>query len=1393
MKHATALLIVIWITTTIAPAHESLQGPTETIQWDQARAYNGYTLFSARGTSYLIDMEGQVINTWPIGTTPQFLDNGNLLDASKDDPSGFGGFRELDWDGNVVWSYDERREGYSPHHDWVRIYNKALGEPTMLYIANRIITHQEAIAAGCDPANGPYDGAQLDSIVEIDMDGNIIWEWRFFDHTVQDVDPTKPNYVGQGKTVADYPHRINLNIPGRPVKRDWLHCNSLDYNPELGHIVTNSVQGEFYVIDHDGTFVAGDPEESVRLAAGPKGDFLYRFGDPARYAQGDPPSILPDWTQSTTGNKQIGGAHDVQWIDEGLPGAGNFLIFNNAQYLFERTPQSYILEINGMLDREGRETGDYVNPPDAGYFRWEHPNRDSQKTPRWVSNQIVWMYYSRSNQGFFSHIGSGAQRLPNGNTLICAMTEGHFFEVTPEAEVVWEYINPVTTDGVVRVLKDAFPMSNAVFRAYRYGPDHRALRGRDLKPMGLLTDLAEQGVIKTSPPGRGPGPGQPGMQQGGRRGPGQGGQQDQQRGQRGPGQGGQSGQQRSPRGQGDAQRDPRPSENTTTLNPEQQFQFTEGPVADAQGNVYFTDVRASRIYRRNVDGQLDVVLEDSGGANGLAIDAAGRLVLCQGELGRVARLDKDGSFTVLAEEYDGKRFNKPNDLWIAPNSGIYFSDPLYGRGTATQDGEHDAWHWGDAQFIVLDPFWPTTSKARSADGWRWTLGREQYNWLRNTLEASDAAFKFVFIHNLVGGNDESARGGAEAAAFFEWGGDDLDGRYTFGTHRPELEMPIHDLLVKKDVSIVFHGHDHFFARQERDGVVYQLVPQPGHASKQHTHAKQSGRGANSVAGNAHRMAAEYGYQTGDFLSGSGCLRIAISPEEATVDYLLSDGNKSDITVAYSYTLTPRLNDTSESTVQEDAREIAPAPTAEESVDRRPNFVLLLSDDQDWTGLSVAMHDEVGNSKSDFYQTPNLEKLAAQGMRFTDAYAPSPVCSPTRYSLQTGKSPAALHWTKASPTVTAADGYKFIAPTLVRQIDSNETTIGEMLGAAGYATAHYGKWHLSGGGPGMHGYDEHDGDTSNGDAAPFTDPNPVDIFGMGKRAADFMAKSTREGKPFFIQMSYHALHYPENASTANKGKYGNMPPGRMHHDPLRAAITEDLDSGVGLLLEEIDKLGIAANTFVIYMSDNGGGGGGGGGKGKGGARPIQGGKGSLWEGGVRVPLIIRGPGIRSNTFCHVPVVGYDFLPTFCELAGVTEPLPDDIEGGSIVDLLRNGDAGKVQRPREEIVFHFPHYQSGDGPHSTIRLGDEKLIRLDETGQIRLFDLSQDIGEQHDLATVRPERTKELLQRLDAYLEAIDAQHAVPNPNYDPSREPTAKPGRKGSKAGEKRGRRIRQAH
>jgi hypothetical protein len=510
---------------TSAFAYERMQGPTELLYWNKEKACNGYTLFGVGGTSYLIDMAGSVVHTWRLGTNPRLLDNGNLLDATRDDPSGFQGFQEVDWDGRVVWEYREQREGYAPHHDWVRIFNKKLHAPTTLYIANKSLTDEQALAAGADPRNGPYDGAQMDAIVEVDMQGQVVWEWWFFDHLIQDLDPAKANYVGRGKTIADYPGRINVNLPGRPPKRDWLHCNAVDYNAERGQIVTSSVQGEFYVIDHDQTFVAGDPQAGIKAAAGRAGDFLYRFGDPARYAQGDPPRILENWDTSTSGDKQIGGCHDVHWIRPGLPGAGHIAIFNNGQYLYDRTSQSSIVEINPFLDDQGNDTGHYVNPPDAGYrqVRFHH---DTHKPVKRVSRQIVWSFQSQANQAFFSHIGSGSQRLPNGNTLICSGTSGHLFEVTAAGELMWEYINPVSRElGTVKVMPDALPMTNALFRAARYAPDHPAFKGKDLTPQGTITEAF---LRKPNPRAAGDGPGR---DRDDRRGPGR----------RGPGRGGRRG------------------------------------------------------------------------------------------------------------------------------------------------------------------------------------------------------------------------------------------------------------------------------------------------------------------------------------------------------------------------------------------------------------------------------------------------------------------------------------------------------------------------------------------------------------------------------------------------------------------------------------------------------------------------------------------------------------------------------------------------------------------------------------------------------------------------------------------------------------------------------------
>lgn len=442
---------------------------------------------------------------------------------------------------------------------------------------------------------------------------------------------------------------------------------------------------------------------------------------------------------------------------------------------------------------------------------------------------------------------------------------------------------------------------------------------------------------------------------------------------------------------------------------------------------------------------------------------------------------------------------------------------------------------------------------------------------------------------------------------------------------------------------------------------------------------------------------------------------------------------------------------------------------------RPNIVFMLSDDQGWGGLSVAMHPDVSGSKEDLFHTPSLEKLAAQGMRFSAAYAPAPVCSPTRISLLTGKSPAALHWTKAAPPEA---GRKLTEPRLIKSIAASETTFTELLHKTGYATAHYGKWHISGGGPGQHGYDEHDGDTSNESAFQFKDPNPVDIFGMADRAAAFMEKSCKAKQPFFIQLSWNALHAAENANRATIAKYERLIPGEIPRRVATAAITEDLDTGVGKVMEAIERLGLSDNTYVIYMSDNGASGGG--------RRVLNGGKGGVWEGGIRVPLIVRGPGVKSNSWCHTRVVGYDFFPTFCQWADIAaNTLPKGIEGGSIASLLTNDGRGEVKRLREEIVFHFPHYQSDDGPQSAILLGDLKLMKFYEDNRIALFDLSKDIGERNDLAERMPTEAARLRVRLEKHLAAVDAQFPTPNPNYDPSRPVSPERGKVGGKKGGKR--------
>lgn len=438
---------------------------------------------------------------------------------------------------------------------------------------------------------------------------------------------------------------------------------------------------------------------------------------------------------------------------------------------------------------------------------------------------------------------------------------------------------------------------------------------------------------------------------------------------------------------------------------------------------------------------------------------------------------------------------------------------------------------------------------------------------------------------------------------------------------------------------------------------------------------------------------------------------------------------------------------------------------------QPNIVLLISDDQAWYGTSVQMHPDYPNSKSDFYQTPNLEELAAQGMRFSSGYAPATVCSPTRASLQTGMSPAKNLWTKAAPTMTEASNYSLVPMPHRRSLRDEEITIAEVLAEAGYTSAHFGKWHIDGGGPEANGYDGGDGNTANQNAWPLDDPeNPLDVRGMSHRALDFMRRADESDTPFFVQISYYPLHEEQNTSPETLARVEARERGAVHDNALVSAITEDLDVGVGIIMEGLETLGLEDNTYLIYMGDNG-------------HRdkdnpvrssslesqaPLMGAKGNVSEGGIRVPFIIRGPGVASNSWSHEPVVGYDFFPTFAEWAEIeADQLPEGIEGGSLVALLENNGIGEVQRPNEGLVFHFPHFQAGS-PQSAIRVGDYKLIKYYEGNRIVLFDLSKDLGERHNLAEQMPAKAAELELRLDRYLASVNAQMPRVNLQFDPQK-------------------------
>ncbi|VGO15682.1 Choline-sulfatase [Pontiella desulfatans] len=455
---------------------------------------------------------------------------------------------------------------------------------------------------------------------------------------------------------------------------------------------------------------------------------------------------------------------------------------------------------------------------------------------------------------------------------------------------------------------------------------------------------------------------------------------------------------------------------------------------------------------------------------------------------------------------------------------------------------------------------------------------------------------------------------------------------------------------------------------------------------------------------------------------------------------------------------------------EAAPQQAPGINRAKAADGLPNIVFVYADDMGWTGTSLAMIAGDAASKSDFYLTPNLEKLAAKGMVFSQAYSPASLCTPSRAAVLTGKTPAEVHIT--TPGGGRSDNTrKLTTPQQAGQLSTDFPTIGTHLQAEGYATALLGKWHIGqGDDAGMYGFDYHDGATGNETHGSESDPK--EIFSLTERGIKFMKQQVEAGRPFYLQLSHYAVHSPIETLKESGDKFEKLPAGKRHSDSQNAGMAWDLDTSLGTLMTAVADLGIARNTYLVFMSDNGA---------PGSPRrpnnqPLNAGKGTLYEGGIRVPLVISGPGIAPGTRSDIAVTGCDLMPTFCDWVGID---PGQVDGTSAAPLL-TGKTKSIAREKP-LLFHYPHYGQGpQKPQTAIIEGDFKLLKHWEDERYELFNLSRDIGEQDDLSTSNPEKLKELVAKMERRLKETDAQLPTPNPDYDPSKDQAQARGKRNRK-------------
>ena len=450
-----------------------------------------------------------------------------------------------------------------------------------------------------------------------------------------------------------------------------------------------------------------------------------------------------------------------------------------------------------------------------------------------------------------------------------------------------------------------------------------------------------------------------------------------------------------------------------------------------------------------------------------------------------------------------------------------------------------------------------------------------------------------------------------------------------------------------------------------------------------------------------------------------------------------------------------------------------------AADRPPNVLVILIDDLGWTDL--------GCYGSTFYETPNIDRLAASGIRLTNGYSACTVCSPTRAAVLTGKYPARLHitdWIAGHDRPFA----KLKPPDWTQHLPHQETTIAEFLKSFGYVTAHIGKWHLGNEEhwPTTHGFDRNIGGNHRGQPPSYFFPyerDGIKLPGLnfGSRQEYLTDRLTDEAlqfitvnknNPFFLYLPHYTVHTPLQAKPELTEKYeAKARPDSPQKNARYAAMIESLDEGIGRILTRLETLKLVDNTIIVFTSDNGGllssttnlG--------------LRAGKGSAYEGGVRVPLIVSfPPRFKSGTTSDVPAMSIDLLPTLADLCNLPqEESWPKWDGISVAPALTQSSAVE----REALYWHYPHYHPGGAtPYSAVRAGDFRLIEWFEDDRIELYNLEDDPAESSDLAKSLPKKRDELLAMLQAWRKDVGAQLPAPNPNYDPARA------NQGAEAGQK---------